>query len=88
MEFTIFPTLEVARELGKYVEVRLHTDLQTELSRRFHKLKKELAGTEANPVYVIVDPGRPGSPIARFEGADLSGKRFRQFLADNAGTAR
>jgi hypothetical protein len=88
MELTIFPTPEVARELGKYVEVRLHTDLQTESSRRFHELKKALAGTEANPVYVIVEPGKPDRPIARFEGADLSGKRFRQFLAENAGNAR
>jgi hypothetical protein len=84
MEFTIFPTPEVARELSKYVEVRLHTDLQTEPSRRFHALKKQLAGTEANPVYVVVDPGKPDSPIAKFEGADLSGKRFREFLAENA----
>lgn len=88
MEFTIFPKTEVARELAKYVEVRLHTDLQTEPSRRFHALKKDLVGTEANPVYVVVDPGKPDRPIARFEGADLSGRKFRQFLVENAGTAR
>ena len=33
------------------------------------------------------DP-KPDSPIAKFEGADLSGKRFREFLAGNAPAAR
>lgn len=91
MERGIFPKPEVARELGKYVEIRLHTDRADDAkaradSERFQDYKVRLTGSYGNPIYVVVDPVAPETPIAVFSGADpTGGARFRRFLEENAG---
>ena len=83
MEEGVFFQPEVLRELKNYVEVRLHTDLPQEWSKKLFALKKErLAGNTASPIYEIVDPNT-GEHIDRFDGADLGGKRFLDFLRRN-----
>lgn len=85
MEESIFHRPEVVRELEKYVEVRLHTDVDEDWSRKLHELKKErLSGDETSPIYEVVDP-TTGKSLAVFRGADPPrGARFRRFLAKNA----
>jgi hypothetical protein len=89
MEVSIFPRKDVLPVLKRFVEIRLHTDKQknaaeVERSRKFQELKVRLTGSEANPIYVIVDPAQPEKVIDKFDGADLSGERFRAFLEKNA----
>ena len=83
MEEGVFFRPEVIRELKNYVEVRLHTDLPQEWSVKLFDLKKErLAGNTASPIYEIVDP-KTGERIERFDGADVKGERFLDFLRRN-----
>ena len=83
MEEGIFFQPEVLRELQNYVEVRLHTDLPQEWSVKLLELKKErLSGNTASPIYEIVDP-KTAERIDQFGGADLTGKRFLDFLRRN-----
>ncbi len=89
MEVSIFPRKDVLPVLKKLVEIRLHTDKQKTpaeeaRSRGFQELKVRLTGSEANPIYVIVDPAQPDRVIDKFVGADLGGERFRAFLEKNA----
>jgi thiol:disulfide interchange protein DsbD len=90
MEVNVFPKPEVARELAKLVEIRLHTDKVRNAdvaarSVRFREYRKRLTGSQANPIYVIIDPKFPENPLAIFAGADVSGgAEFRQWIADNA----
>ena len=80
MEVSIFPRPDVAKQLKKYVEVRLHTDKANDDSKKFQEYKVRLTSSQSNPIYVIVDPDAPEKVIGKFVGADLSGKRFRDFL--------
>ena len=85
MEGSIFPKPEVAAQLKKYVEVRLHTDLETPEAARFQEYKLRLTRSAANPIYVVVDPEEPEKVLDRFDGADLTkGVRFAEFLEKNA----
>ena len=82
MEETVFHLPAVAGILSQnYIEARLHTDGEEGVAEydRSRKLQAELAGSIANPIYVIVDP-RTGARMGQFEGADLAGKRFEAFL--------
>jgi thiol:disulfide interchange protein len=89
MEVSIFPLPEIAKALARYVEIRLHTDKSysaevTARSARFQELKVRLTQSEANPIYVILDPARPEVPLGIFPGADLTGRRFLEFLEQHA----
>jgi hypothetical protein len=89
MEVSIFPRPEIAKALARYVEIRLHTDKSysaevTARSARFQELKVRLTQSEANPIYVILDPARPEVPLGIFPGADLTGRRFLEFLEQHA----
>jgi hypothetical protein len=88
MEVSIFPRSDIAAVLKKLIEARLHTDKEhddeeSKRSARFQALKVRLTGSEANPIYVIVDPSAPEKVLDTFPGADLSGERFRAFLERN-----
>ena len=61
MEDKVFPSPAVAELMQKeLVEARLHTDSQNTLTdaqfAENRRLQSELAGTKANPYFVIVDP--------------------------------
>ena len=85
MEGSIFPKPEVAAQLKKYVEVRLHTDLESRSAERFQEYKLRLTNSATNPIYVIVDPDQPEKVIGRFDGADITGgAKFKEFLEKNA----
>jgi hypothetical protein len=76
-----FPAVAGALKDG-YVEARLHTDGEGKPAfDRNRELQVELAGSKANPIYIVVDP-RTGKAIHRFEGADLGGQRFEEFLRE------
>jgi len=83
MEETVFHLPAVAGVLREeYVEARLHTDGDAEkdpVYDRIRELQQELAGSKANPVYLILDPASR-EPLGRFDGADITGKRFEAFL--------
>lgn len=56
MEEKIFPRPAVAGELGSnFIEARLHTDGGPAVDHN-KQLQKEMTGSVANPIYVIVDP--------------------------------
>ena len=48
---------------------------------RSRELQEQMAGSKANPIYLLVDPGS-GETLDRFEGADLTGTRFEAFLRE------
>lgn len=91
MERGVFPKPDVDEQLRKYVEIRLHTDKADGAkaradSERFQEYKARLTGSYGNPIYVVVDPAAPETPIAVFSGADpTGGAKFRRFLEENAG---
>ena len=82
MEQKVFPRPAVAGELARYVEARLHTDGRTNIDRIL-ELKQELTGTEANPVYVLVEP-KSNRPFGKFEGATFDENEFVEFLRTKA----
>lgn len=56
MEVQVFPSPAVAEVLNEhYVEARLFTDGEENLERIL-SLQAQLAGSVANPVYVLMDP--------------------------------
>jgi len=85
MEENIFPSPEVLRVLVKgYVEVRLHTDKETEASKKVRQLQEERLNDVSMPIYEIVDP-KNMERLGIFKGADLPfGRRFLKFLTDHA----
>jgi len=78
----MFPRPAVAGELRRYVEARLHTDGKTNLERIL-QLKRELTGTEANPVYVLIEP-ESGDVFGKFEGSTFDEQEFVEFLRTKA----
>lgn len=80
MERRTFHLPEVVRELQRFVEVRLHTDVEAEWSEKLLAIKeKRLAGDQTMPVYEVIDPSS-GRTLGTFRGADISGERFAAFL--------
>ncbi len=71
MEFTIFPTAEVSRELSRFVEIRLHTDLQTDAAARFRSYQEHLTRSLQLPNYVIIDPKQPEEAVSVLRSATL-----------------
>ncbi|MBI4583612.1 MAG: hypothetical protein HY717_06290 [Planctomycetes bacterium] len=85
MEENVFHRPEVVRELKKYVEVRLHIDVEADWSRKLRDLKAERQqGNITLPAYEIVDPVT-GKAVDAFFGADPDGTKFIEFLKRNAG---
>ena len=82
MEVSVLPKHE--KLLKKVIEVRLHTDHKDEkLGTAFTEMQKRMTGKLALPIYVLVHPDQPETPLAKFEGADPpSGVKFAKWLAD------
>lgn len=79
MENKVFPSPPVADVLHRsYVEARLHTD-GTDHLERILALQKELTGSVATPVYVLVDP-RTGEKKGQFLGSTFDAQAFAEFL--------
>lgn len=78
MEEKVFPKPAVAGELKEhYVEARLHTDGGPREAEN-RKLQKDIAGSPANPYYVIIDP-KTGKVIHKRAGLIREGD-FIDFL--------
>ena len=87
MEFTIFPRPEIAQRLKRsFVEARIHTDKATLKDRdRVMEYKRRITESDGIPIYIIVDPEKPGSKLEQFDGLDLTrGVEFAKFLDRNA----
>ncbi len=70
MEDSVFPSSAVAELMQKeFVEARVHTDTQNTLTEaqfaKNRELQEQLAGTKANPYFVVVDP-ESGKKIAEY----------------------
>ena len=78
MEANMFPRPEVARELGRYVRVRLYTDGRGEAYQRYQRMPQQLFGTVALPYYAIFSPD--GEPVVAFSGLTRDSGRFVSFL--------
>jgi len=78
MEANMFPRPEVARELARYVRVRLYTDGRGEEYLRFQNLQRDTFGTVALPYYAVLAPG--GVPVVAFGGLTRDAQHFVSFL--------
>jgi len=78
MEANMFPRPEVAKEMNKFVRVRLYTDGSGELYEHHQKMQQEKFGTVALPYYAILRTD--GAPIATFSGLTRSMPEFLAFL--------
>jgi thiol:disulfide interchange protein DsbD len=78
MEANMFPRPEIARELLRFVRVRLYTDGRGEMYRGFQRMEEALFGTVALPYYAVMTP--EGEPIVGFGGLTRSSDEFMAFL--------
>lgn len=78
MEANMFPRPEVARELARYVRVRLYTDGRGEPYRTFQRMEQTMFGTVALPYYAVVAPD--GTPTVAFGGLTRDPSQFISFL--------
>ena len=78
MEANMFPQPEVAREMSRYVRLRLYTDGQGDKYRRFQDLQRDTFGTVALPYYAILSPD--GTPRVAFGGLTRDRALFVSFL--------
>jgi thiol:disulfide interchange protein DsbD len=78
MEANMFPRPEVARELDKFVRVRLYTDGRGEMFQRFQQMEQDIFGTVALPFYAILTPN--GTPRVAFGGLTRSPEEYLAFL--------
>ncbi len=83
MEANMFPRPEVARELSRYVRVRLFTDGRGELYQRFQDMEQRLFGTVALPYYAALTA--EGRPVVAFGGLTRSSDEFIAFLRRGQG---
>lgn len=85
MEVSIFP--KVDHLLESFVEIRLKTDMGTEEEQAAKRsYQEELTGSLSLPIYVVLDPEKPKEYLDRFDGGDLGGKAFAEFLRRNIKT--
>jgi thiol:disulfide interchange protein len=82
MEANMFPRPEVAKEINKFVCVRLYTDGDGELYEHYQKMQQEKFGTVALPLYAILRTD--GSPIATFPGLTRNTAEFLTFLQSDS----
>ena len=71
MEDNVFPSEAVASLMKQHlIEARLHTDTQNTLTdaqfARNRELQSRIAGTRANPYFVLVDP-KTGAKVSEFK---------------------
>ena len=78
MEANMFPKPEVAREMARYVRVRLYTDGKGEMYQRFQAMEREVFGTVALPYYAAMTPD--GKPKVGFGGLTRDPNLFIAFL--------
>jgi thiol:disulfide interchange protein DsbD len=78
MELNMFPRPNVAKEMDKFIRVRLYTDGDGEKFDRQRKMQQERFGTMALPYYAILRPD--GSPISTFPGLTRNAEEFLAFL--------
>jgi len=78
MEANMFSRPEVAREMYKFVRLRLYTDGDGKLYERQQKLQQQKFGTVALPYYAIMRPD--GSPVSTFPGLTRNASEFVAFL--------
>jgi thiol:disulfide interchange protein len=78
MEANMFTRPEVARELARFVRVRLYTDGRGEMYRRFQDMERSMFGTVALPYYAALDAA--GQPVVGFSGLTRSTDEFVGFL--------
>jgi thiol:disulfide interchange protein DsbD len=78
MEANMFTKPDVARELDRFVRVRLYTDGRDESSRRYQQMEQDLFGTVALPFYAILDSA--GKPRVAFGGLTRSPEEYIAFL--------
>ena len=78
----MFPRPEVARELEKFVRVRLYTDGEGEPYEQFQKMQQEQFGTVALPYYGIVSAD--SATRKTFQGLTRDPDRFVTFLKSAA----
>lgn len=78
MEDNVLPSPAVAEVLNaRYVEARLFTDTEENIERIL-ELQDRLAGTVANPVFVLVEP-ETERKLYQLQGK-RSGRTFARFL--------
>ena len=81
MENNVFPSPAVAGVLNKnYVETRLHTDGEENIDRII-ELQRELTGSVATPIYVLIDPDTD-EKLGQFNGSTFDEEEFADFLND------
>jgi thiol:disulfide interchange protein DsbD len=78
MEANMFPRPEVARELSRYVRVRLFTDGRGDLYRGFQQMEQRLFGTVALPYYAVMTS--VGKPLVGFGGLTRNPAEYVAFL--------
>ncbi len=78
MEANMFPRPDVTRELARYIRVRLYTDGQGEIYRRYQKLEQDMFGTVALPYYAVIRPD--GTPVVAFGGLTRDAAEYVNFL--------
>lgn len=78
MEANMFPRPDVARELARYVRVRLYTDGRGDLYRGFQAMEQEMFGTVALPYYAVMTAA--GEPIIGFGGLTRDPAQYIAFL--------
>ena len=78
MEANMFPKPEVARELARYVRVRLYTDGRGEIYRRHQRMQQDVFGTVALPYYAVLTAD--GDPVVAFGGLTRDEARYVAFL--------
>lgn len=78
MEANLFTRPEVARELARYVRVRLYTDGRGEVYARHQARQRDTFGTVALPYYAVLSP--EGRPVVAFGGLTRDAAQFVAFL--------
>ncbi len=78
MEANMFPRADVTAELARYVRLRLYTDGQGEIYRRYQQLEQTLFGTVALPYYAVLKPD--GTPVVAFGGLTRDSAEYVNFL--------
>ena len=78
MEANMFTRDDVARELARFIRVRLYTDGRGEMYSRHQAMEQELFGTVALPYYAVIAPS--GDPVVAFGGLTRDSAEFMNFL--------
>lgn len=78
MEANVFPRPAVAKELSKFIRVRLYTDGVGDLYQRQQQMQQDKFGTVALPLYAIVRAD--GSVMRTFPGLTRDVQQFASFL--------